>query len=74
MQTPEDAALDALAVALAPRLLREVRALLAVEAGEDEEIALGIAVMRRLGYEPGHALSSGLAPPQPAGSKAKAKR
>jgi len=48
---PDDAALDALAVALAPRLLREIRSLLAEEA--DPERALGIAALAEMGYEPG---------------------
>lgn len=47
----DDAALDALAAALAPRILEKVRELLAAEAGDDH--ALGLAVMARLGYQPG---------------------
>ena len=51
--TPEDLALDALAAALAPRVLREVRALIEAErAGADDE-ALGIAVLAQMGYAPG---------------------
>src|SRR3954462_12576976 len=46
----DDAALDALAAALAPRLLEKVRELIAREQDDDHE--LGLAVMRRLGYEP----------------------
>ncbi len=65
MSTPDDAALDALAAALAPRLLREVRALLAAEADDDR--ALGVAALAELGYEPGPSPSpsSGPVPPAP---------
>lgn len=47
----DDAALDALAAALAPRVLEKVRALLAAE--QDDDRALGVAVLAELGYEPG---------------------
>ncbi|MEI9950630.1 MAG: hypothetical protein WDO74_17040 [Pseudomonadota bacterium] len=65
VSTPDDAALDALAAALAPRLLREVRALLAAEADDDR--ALGVAALAELGYEPGPSPSpsSGPVPPAP---------
>lgn len=51
MTAPDDAALDALAAALAPRVLEKVRALLAAEASDDR--ALGVAGLAELGYEPG---------------------
>ena len=55
-QTPEDAALDALAAALAPRLLREVRALLAAEAAEEDQG--GVAMLAAMGYALGPCPSS----------------
>ena len=51
MPVSDGAALDALAAALAPRLLREVRKL--IEAEADDDHGLGLAVMARLGYSPG---------------------
>ena len=61
--TTDDAALDALAAALAPRLLREVRALIEAE-GPDDDHELGLAVMARLGFSPGRGAGSALEPPQ----------
>jgi len=49
LSAADNAALDALAVALAPRLLREVRALIAADSGDDDE-ALAMAVAERMGY------------------------
>ena len=60
MATPDDAALDALAAALAPRLLREVRALLAAEA--DDDCALGIAALASIGYVPAPGAGTGARP------------
>jgi hypothetical protein len=51
VQTPDDVALDALATALAPRVLEKVRALLAAE--QDDDRALGVAGLAELGYVPG---------------------
>jgi hypothetical protein len=59
-----DDALDALAVALAPRLLREVRALIEAEAGDDR--ALAVAGFERIGYTLGSCPSSSLLPTGPA--------
>ena len=47
----EDMALDALATALALRIQREVRALLAAERGDDDH-ALGLAGLASIGYVP----------------------
>jgi hypothetical protein len=47
----DDAALEALAVALAPRLLREVRRLIEAESADDR--ALGVAALAEMGYVPG---------------------
>lgn len=51
MSAADDAALDALAAALAPRVLEKVRALLAAE--QDDEDALGVAALAKIGYTPG---------------------
>ena len=59
MTTTDDTALDALAVALAPRLLREIRALIEAEAGDDR--ALGVAALESIGYT----VSGGPRPPAP---------
>lgn len=59
----DDAALDALAAALAPRVLREVRALLAAETGDAAgRRTRGIALLAELGYEPGHGPGSSIPP------------
>lgn len=54
--TPDDAALDALAAALAPRLLREIRAL--IEAGPEDDWALAVAGSTKIGYSLGQAPSA----------------
>lgn len=51
----DDAALDALAAALAPRVLEKVRALLAAE--QDDDHALGVAALASIGYVPTPGLS-----------------
>ena len=56
--TPDDAALDALAEALAPRVLEKVRALLAAEQGDDR--ALGLAALESIGYTVGQCPNSSL--------------
>jgi hypothetical protein len=45
----DDAALEALAVALAPRLLREIRSLIRAEAGDNDAEAL--AILSAMGYQ-----------------------
>jgi hypothetical protein len=45
----DDAALDALALALAPRLLREIRLLIRAEAGDNDAEAL--AILSAMGYQ-----------------------
>ena len=66
--TTDDAALDALAEALAPRVLAKVRALLAAEQSDDR--ALGVAGLAELGYVPGPCPK---ATPRPAPSRSEQK-
>ncbi|HYP99997.1 MAG TPA: hypothetical protein VER96_15085 [Polyangiaceae bacterium] len=60
--TLDDAALDALAAALAPRLLREVRALLAAD--PDDDRALGVAALESIGFTVGRGPESSLFHPE----------
>lgn len=55
-------ALDALAAALAPRLLREVRRL--IEAEADDDNALGVATLAEIGYVPRTAPKASLTAPR----------
>lgn len=53
MTEPDSTALDALAVALAPRLLRELRALIEAESDEARDYAEGVAELEAMGYRVG---------------------
>jgi hypothetical protein len=78
MATPDEA-LSSLAAALAPYLLREVRAVLATEAAGEGERALAIAALAELGYAPGAGVSPidpvfGVSPDSASGSRSRTKR